>query len=97
MADRSALRTELNGTQGRLSDAMARIDQMTKLGGSLVKAYCESETMSKSTAGASEDCATSGYRCSSVEGTCYRQCNVSTECAGGFVCDTGVNRCVRTG
>src|SRR5262249_50785201 len=55
---------------GKLTEALATIDQWTKKGGSLVHAYCESDTISRSSAGDSEDCSASGYACSPVEGTC---------------------------
>ena len=81
----------------RLTEALATIDQWTSKGGALVHAYCESEDVSRSTAGATENCAESGYRCAPVEGTCRRTCNVTTDCAGYFTCDTGAHVCVRTG
>jgi hypothetical protein len=88
------LRAENRDLDAKLADALATIDSWTKKGGSLVHAYCESETMSRSSAGASEDCSNNGYRCSPVEGTCRRSCNSSDECAGGWVCDTGPHVCV---
>ena len=84
---------ELNG---RLTEALATIDQMTKRGGSLVRAYCESDELSRNTAGETENCGASGYRCAPVEGTCRHACNVTTECAGYFTCDTEAHVCVRT-
>ena len=83
---------ELNA---KLTEALATIDQMTSRGGTLVRAYCESEDVSRSTAGATENCAASGYRCAPVEGTCRRSCNVTTDCAGYHVCDTAAHVCVR--
>ncbi|MEO5972841.1 MAG: hypothetical protein ABIP91_05715 [Sphingomicrobium sp.] len=74
--------------------ALATIDAMTKPGGALVKAYCESPTLSKNTAGASENCADAGYRCAPVEGTCRRSCNISDDCAGTWLCDPGRHVCV---
>lgn len=82
---------ELNA---KLTEALATIDEWTKKGGSLVHAYCESEEISRNSAGASEDCSANGYRCSPVEGTCRRSCNVTTDCAGYFVCDTAAHVCV---
>ena len=90
------LRDEKRELDGRLTEALATIDQWTKKGGSLVHAYCESETLSRNSAGASEDCAASGYRCAEVEGTCRKSCNVTTDCAGYHVCDTARHVCVRT-
>ena len=89
------LRAEKRDLDARLTEALATIDSWTKKGGSLVHAYCESEEMSRSSAGASEDCSASGYRCSPVEGTCRRSCNVTTDCAGYHVCDTAAHVCVR--
>jgi hypothetical protein len=89
------LRAEKRELDARLAEALATIDSWTKKGGSLVHAYCESETMSRTSAGASEDCSNNGYRCAPVEGTCRRSCNSSDECAGGNVCDTGAHVCVR--
>ena len=89
------LRDEKRELDGRLTEALATIDQYTQKGGRLVHAYCESETLSRNTAGASEDCAASGYRCADVEGTCRKSCNVTSECAGYHVCDTARHVCVR--
>ena len=83
---------ELNA---RLTEAMATIQQYSDRKGTLVKAYCESRELSRNTAGATENCADSGYVCGEVEGTCKRSCNVSSECATNFTCDVG--RCIRTG
>lgn len=89
------LRAEKRDLDAKLTEALATIDAWTKKGGSLVHAYCESEEVSRSSAGASEDCSASGYRCSPVEGTCRRSCNVTTDCAGYHVCDTAAHVCVR--
>lgn len=89
------LNQEKRDLNDRLTATLATLDSWTKKGGTLVHAYCASDTMSQRTDGAgSEDCSASGYSCSQAEGTCHRQCNVSTECAGGFVCDTGAHSCV---
>ena len=90
------LQQEKRELNAKLAEALATIDQMTSRGGSLVRAYCESEEVSRTTAGATENCADSGYRCSPVEGTCRRSCNVTTDCAGYHVCDTAAHVCVRT-
>jgi len=71
--------------------------EMTRAGGSLVRAMCVSPTLSRNTAGAEENCAASGYTCASVEGTCHRQCTSTDQCAAGFVCDIGERRCVVPG
>ena len=78
-----------------LQQARSTIDEMTSRGGSLVRAQCVSDSLSRRTdGGGEENCAASGYTCSAVEGTCHRQCTTSNDCAGGFVCDTGAARCV---
>ena len=89
------LQSEKRELDGRLTEALATIDQWTKKGGSLVHAYCESEEVSRNSAGATENCAESGYRCAEVEGTCRKSCNVTTDCAGYHVCDTAAHVCVR--
>lgn len=89
------LRREKRDLNAKLTEALGTIDQMTKRGGSLVRAYCESGTVSRNTAGATEDCAASGYACGEVEGTCRKSCNVTTECAPYHVCDTGAHVCVK--
>ena len=91
------LNREKRELNAKLTEALATIDQWTSKGGALVHAYCESEDVSRSTAGATENCAESGYRCAPVEGTCRRTCNVTTDCAGYFVCDTAAHVCVRNG
>jgi membrane-associated HD superfamily phosphohydrolase len=71
-----------------------QISEMTKKGGSQVKAYCESQSLSKNTAGATNSCASSGYNCEPVSGLCYNQCTSSDHCVPGWVCDTAERRCV---
>jgi hypothetical protein len=90
------LRAEKREVDAKLAEALATIDQWTRKGGSLVHAYCESDEVSRSSAGATENCAASGYACSPVEGTCRRSCNVTTDCAGYHVCDTAAHVCVAT-
>lgn len=63
----------------------ARIAEMTRPGGSLVQAFCETPTMSRNTAGASNDCARSGYGCEPVSGLCRTTARSSDECAAGYV------------
>ena len=89
------LQQEKRELNAKLTEALATIDQMTSRGGTLVRAYCESDEVSRTTAGATENCADSGYRCAPVEGTCRRSCNVTTDCAGYHVCDTAAHVCVR--
>lgn len=89
------LTLEKRELDGKLTQALATIDEWTKRGGSLVHAYCESDEVSRSSAGETENCAASGYRCAPVEGTCRKSCNVTTDCAGYHVCDTAAHVCVR--
>jgi hypothetical protein len=89
------LNREKRELNARLTETLATIDQWTKKGGSLVHAYCESEDLSRNSAGETENCAASGYRCAAVEGTCRKSCNVTTDCAGYHVCDTAAHVCVR--
>lgn len=91
--EKKALRDEIARNQADLQAMQARLDEMTHPGGSLVRAYCDG-TVSRNTAGASEDCTRSGYACQPVNGLCHRECTGSDMCAPGFVCDTSVNRCV---
>ena len=69
------------------------------LGGSLVHAYCPAgdNTVSRNTAGAETNCAAAGYTCEPVTGQCRTTCQTSDMCSRGFTCDTGRQRCVRTG
>jgi hypothetical protein len=94
-AEKRALREQMTLTLGDLQQARSTIDEMTSRGGSLVRAQCVSDSLSRRTdGGGEENCSASGYTCSKVEGTCHRQCTTSNDCAGGFVCDTGAARCV---
>jgi len=89
------LRGQMAVTLSDLQAVRTQLDEMTRAGGSLVRAQCVSPTLSRRTdGGGEENCAASGYACGEVEGTCLRQCNTTTQCAGGFVCDTSVSRCV---
>jgi hypothetical protein len=81
----------------KLKEANATIEQMTSRRGSLVRAYCESRTLSRNTAGASEDCAPTGYICNEVSGLCKTSCTISPDCSTGFTCDPPSGRCMRTG
>ena len=94
-AERSELKTSLADTNTRLAEAIARIDEITKPGGSLVRAYCASRTVSRNTAGAEEDCAASGYACDQVSGLCHRTARNSDMCAAGYNWDATTDRCIR--
>lgn len=72
-----------------------RIAQMSHPGGRLVKAYCESDAVSRNTAGARNDCSASGYACEPVSGLCRTSCQGSSMCATGYICDTYNDHCVK--
>lgn len=88
------LRQAFSQTLSALQELRRQLDETARRGGSLVTAYCESETVSRNTAGDTEDCSTSGYTCGSVNGLCHRQCSSSSMCAGGFTCDIPAGRCI---
>jgi len=85
--ERDALTVERDALQ-------ATINAMMALGGSLVTAYCASDELSRNTAGAEENCDTTGYVCAPVSGLCYDSCEVTDHCARGFVCDVETRKCV---
>jgi hypothetical protein len=89
------LEREKKDLAAQLQTAQGRIDQMSHPGGSLVKAYCAGDTLSRNTAGAETDCRQAGgYMCEPVSGLCRQQCQTSDMCAPGYLCDTSVSRCV---
>ena len=89
------LKGQMAVTLGDLQVVRTQLDEMTRAGGSLVRAQCVSPQLSRRTdGGGEENCSASGYVCGEVEGTCKRQCSTSNDCASGFVCDTGAGRCV---
>lgn len=71
--------------KGQLNSLTDRINQMTHPGGSLVHAYCETPTMSRNTAGASNDCAKNGFGCEPVSGLCRTSVRSTDECAPGYI------------
>ena len=79
------------------TELQQQLNAATSKGGSLVKAYCATGTQSKNTAGAANDCSSSGYTCESVSGLCRTQCTASDQCASGYTCDVPARLCVRTG
>lgn len=93
----SQLTQEKRAANEKLKEALARIDEITKPGGSLVRAYCASPALSRNTAGAEENCSSTGYVCGEVAGLCKTQCTTSNDCAAGYTCDVPQARCVRTG
>ena len=70
-----------------------RITQFTTHGGSLVRAYCPTDTTSRNTAGDEANCAASGYKCEDVSGLCHKTCASSDQCAGGYSCNPCNNKC----
>lgn len=87
------LRGQFNMTLADLQALRRQMDEMTHPGGSAVTAYCTGGTMSRNSAGASEDCTASGYTCAAVSGLCHRSCTSSSMCASGFACDIPSGRC----
>jgi hypothetical protein len=77
----------------RVKQLEDQVAAMTKQGGSLVRAYCESESLSRNTAGATTNCATLGYACEAVSGLCFNRCSRTSQCARGWVCDSP--NCIR--
>ena len=88
------LRMQLSNTLANLQSARSELDEMQRAGGTLVRAQCVSQFLSRNTAGASEDCSASGYTCAAVSGLCHRSCTTSDMCAAGFTCDIPAGRCV---
>ena len=87
------LRKTYSVTLADLQALRAELDEMKRAGGSRVLAQCVSRTLSRNTAGASEDCAASGYACEPVSGQCNRTCTLSEHCATGFSCNPTNHRC----
>ena len=73
---------QLRGENDGLRQQLA---EYTRRGGSLVHAYCETRTLSRNTAGASNDCAHNGYTCEPVSGLCRTSANDSNQCSDGFL------------
>ena len=74
----------------------AQLDSYTSRTGSRVTAYCETPTLSRNTAGASNDCSRSGFGCEPVTGLCRTVAHSTAECAAGYVWCSLNNACVRT-
>lgn len=87
---------KLEAENRRLEEENVRLrkqhEDMTALGGSLVRAYCPSLEVSRNTAGAENNCASKGYNCESVSGLCHTSCTDGSACAEGYNCDR--NQCV---
>ena len=76
------------------ADLKAQLAAWTSKGGSLVHAYCESDTLSRTTAGASNDCAATGYKCEPTSGLCRTTANSSADCAGSRIYCATTKQCV---
>lgn len=76
------------------ANLQSQLAEWTRKGGSLVHAYCETPTLSLTSAGARNDCATSGYTCEQVSGLCRTSAANSSECATGYNWCVYGNRCV---
>jgi len=87
-ADKRKLRDQYQITLTEYQKTLAKLDEMTRVGGSAVTAHCEGLT-SVNTAGASENCGASGYACNAVSGLCERSCHQDSgdKCAPGYLCD----------
>lgn len=70
-----------------------KIANMTTPGGSQVRAYCPTETISRNTAGAEASCAASGYKCEDVSGLCHKTCSSSDQCSVGHSCNPCNSKC----
>lgn len=92
--DKRAMRDKMQQALAQVQELTRTIDEMTRAGGSLVRAQCVSPTLSRTTSGVEENCAASGYMCGGTEGTCLRSCSNSSQCASGYVCDTGPGKCI---
>jgi uncharacterized coiled-coil protein SlyX len=87
--------TKLSKSQAeQINKLTKQIGDMTKKGGSLVRAYCESDTVSWNTAGATSNCGSNGYQCEPVSGLCKTVCSKTTDCAPRYVCDPGPRKCI---
>jgi hypothetical protein len=83
----------LRNENGALTE---RITQMTTRGGSQVRAWCPSDTISRSTAGDEANCEAAGYTCEPVSGLCRTSCQTSDMCSINHTCDPVSHSCVDT-
>jgi hypothetical protein len=85
----NTLQKEINTLQQQKAELQQKLNAATQVGGSAVKAYCESPTVSRNTSGAKNDCALTGYMCEPVSGLCRTSCRKTQDyCAPGYACDT---------
>lgn len=82
--------------RSQVASLTERIAQITRPDGSLVQAYCESATLSRNTAGASNDCSVGGLTCEPVSGLCRTTAQSSLHCAIGFTYCSKYASCVRS-
>jgi PBP1b-binding outer membrane lipoprotein LpoB len=80
-AKNRALKDENNRLKNEVMERDRRIAEFTSRGGSAVRAYCESENVSRNTAGATQDCG--WFACNPVSGLCYTQCTLTEHCSTG--------------
>ena len=85
---------ELHRAGANITGLRSQLEAWTGKGGSLVHAYCETPSLSRNSAGASNDCATSGYNCEPVSGLCRTSAANSSECAAGYNWCVYGNRCI---
>jgi len=76
------LAKEKREANAKLQEALLTIDEMTKHGGSLVKAYCSDDYTSRNTAGDEQKC--ERYTCNRVSGLCNTSATSSAMCAPNF-------------
>lgn len=81
--------------RAEVASLTTRIAELTRPGGSLVQAYCETETVSRNTAGARNDCGATGYGCEPVSGLCRTSARSTLECAAGYVYCATNSSCVQ--
>ena len=84
-AQNAQLRQKNEALDQENAELRGRVEAMTSLGGSEVHAYCSDNVTSRNTAGASNDCAATGYTCEPVSGLCRTMVRSSLECAVGFL------------
>lgn len=94
-AENTQLRQKIQSLNAEIASLNGRIVNFTSKGGTEVRAYCESQFVSVNTAGAREECNSSGYVCGEVTGLCKTQCNTSNDCSGGYACDIPIHTCVK--
>jgi len=94
-----ALQTQNTSLQKELQVAQQQLKETTHPGGSAVTAYCESGSVSRNTAGATNDCGL--YRCEEVSGLCRTQCDNASQCKEttdniSYVCNSTAHECIQS-